>query len=69
MIAWLSKRNQLAYRDRREYKAKVPPSPWSSALSTIKQYLIVTIKKKDQMMSDRTPTRSSYEGSATNVDE
>jgi hypothetical protein len=49
--------------------AKVPPSPSSSAASTISTYLMVTIKVKDHMMSDKTPRRSSFEGSEVNVDE
>lgn len=49
--------------------ANVPPSPSSSAARTIRTYLTVTIRVKDQMMSDNAPRRSSLEGSELNVDE
>lgn len=53
----------------KEYSAKVPPSPSSSANSTIVTYLIVTTIVRDQMMSESAPIRSSFEGGSGNVDE
>jgi hypothetical protein len=59
----------LVYLARRLYRAKVPPWPSSSALKTMKQYLIVTITVRDQMIMDKAPTRSSHEGWLEKVDE
>ena len=59
----------LTYRLKRLYIANVPPSPASSAQSTIKTYLTVTIRVSDQIIRDKAPTRSSYDGSEENVDE
>jgi hypothetical protein len=39
--------------------AKVPPSPSSSAKSTMQTYFTVTIRVSDQMIRDRAPRRSS----------
>lgn len=59
----------LMYLDRRLYNAKVPPWPSSSALKTMKVYLTVTIRVRDQMIRDREPTRSIHEGWLVKVDE
>jgi hypothetical protein len=60
---------KLTYREISEYKAKVPPSPSSSALNTIKTYLTVTMIVKAQMMRDVAPSTSSWLGLSLKVDE
>jgi hypothetical protein len=59
----------FAYRARREYRAKVPPSPSSSALRTMNIYLMVTMSVNVQIMIESAPTRSSYEGWLVKVEE
>jgi len=59
----------LMYRDSKLYSAKLPPWPSSSAAKTMKQYLAVTTRVRDQMMMDKAPTRSSHDGWLVKVDE
>lgn len=56
-------------RDRRVYIAKVPPSPSSSALSTMKMYFAVTMRVSDQMIIESAPRRSGRSGGDENVEE
>lgn len=53
----------LTKRESRLYTAKVPPSPSSSASSTISAYFNVTIKANVHRITDSEPRRSSYAGS------
>ena len=48
--------------------AKVPPSPSSSALSTMQTYLKVTTIVRLQIMRDRAPRRSSEDGGEVKVE-
>lgn len=57
------------YLDSKLYRANVPPWPSSSALRTMKVYLMVTMRVSDQMMMDRAPTRSIQEGWLVKVEE
>lgn len=50
-----------AWRQSKEYRAKVPPSPLSSARSTMKTYLRRGIRVKVQNTKDRTPNISSLD--------
>lgn len=47
----------------------MPPSPSSSARRTMKQYLTVTMRVRDQMIMERAPTKSSYDGWLVKVEE
>ena len=40
-------------------KAKIPPSPWWSALMTNVRYFTVTTMKSDQNIKERIPNRSA----------
>jgi len=59
----------LTYLESSVYSAKVPPSPSSSARSTMMTYFIDTMLVSVQMMSESAPTRSSYEGFEVKLDE
>jgi len=48
---------------------KSAASPSSSARSTMKTYLMVTIRVRLQMIRDSAPSRSRYSGSSEKVDE
>jgi hypothetical protein len=58
----------LAWRARSEYIAKVPPWPSSSANKTTRQYLILTMRVRDQIIMESAPITSSLLGCAENVE-